>query len=160
MFVSSGPAPVTVPPVVGATLAAAEQRLSAKGLEYSSSEAESDRPVGEVLTQSPEAGTEVDPGSSVTLTVSSGPADTNTTVPNVVGLTSEEAESDLTAAGFTVSIQDQTTGIEPQDGRVIDQNPSGGSTASEGTRIVIMVGVFSPDASPDTGSTSGGVSID
>ncbi len=155
MTVSSGPAPVTVPPVVGATIAAAEQRLAAKGLEFNSSEETSDRPAGEVLTQSPQAGTEVDAGSTVDLTVSSGPGDTSAAVPNVVGLTSGQAQSDLSAAGFTVSVQDQTTDIEPQDGRVIDQNPSGGSTVSEGTRIVITVGVYSADADPGSGSGSG-----
>ena len=164
MIVSSGPAPVTVPPVVGATLAAAEQRLSAKGLEYSSSEEPSERPAGEVLTQTPQAGTEVDAGSSVTLTVSSGPEETTTSVPNVVGLTADDAESDLTAAGFTVSVQEQSTDIEPQDGRVINQNPSGGSTASEGTRIVIIVGSYTPDAGSDgggsSGNGSGGVAVD
>lgn len=153
LFVSSGPAQVSVPPLVGATLDAAEQRLSAKGLEFSSSQTESDRPEGEVLTQSPDAGTKVDPGSTVELTVSSGPADTTASIPNVVGLTSDEAQSELSAAGFTVSFQEQSTDIQPQDGRVIDQNPSGGGTASQGTRIVVVIGVYTP--APATGTGTG-----
>lgn len=160
MFVSSGPEQVAVPPLVGQTKGAAEQKLSAKGLEASFSEQTSDRPAGEVLTQSPNAGTEVDPGSTVALTVSSGPTDTSASVPNVVGLDAGEAQSTLTNAGFTVSVQDQSTSIQPQDGRVIDQNPSGGSTANEGTRIVIMVGVYDASSSSNPGSGSGGLGAD
>lgn len=163
LFISSGPSQVGVPPLVGVTFEAAKQRLSAKGLEFNSTGTESDRPEGEVLTQDPDAGTKVDPGSTVALTVSTGPADTDASVPNVVGLTSAEARSDLTAAGFTVSTQDQSTSIEQQDGRVVDQNPSGGSTAAEGTRIVIMVGVFTSgndSSGSDTGNGSGGIGID
>ena len=159
LFISSGPSQVGVPPLVGVTFEAAKQRLSAKGLEYSSTGVDSDRPAGEVLTQEPDAGTQVDPGSTVELTVSNGPSDTDASVPNVVGLTEAEAKSDLEGAGFTVSVQDQTTDIEQQDGRVVDQNPSGGSTVANGTRIVIMVGSFSPDEPADP-PTGGGVGID
>jgi len=161
LFVSSGPSQVGVPPLVGITFDAAKQRLSAKGLEYSSTGVDSERPAGEVLTQDPDAGTQVDPGSTVELTVSNGPSDTDTSVPNVVGLTEAEARSDLEGAGFTVSVQTQTTDIEQQDGRVIDQNPTGGSTAADGTRIVIMVGSYSETVPPaDPGTGSGGVGID
>ena len=162
IYISSGPSKVGVPALVGITFGAAKQRLSARGLEYNSSGVESDRPSGEVLTQDPDAGSKVDPGSTVELTVSTGPADTDASVPNVVGLTEAEAKSNLTSAGFTVSTQQQSTSIEQQDGRVIDQNPSGGSTASGGTRIVIMVGVYSPNApqNPGTGDGTGGIGID
>lgn len=158
MFVSSGPQQVAVPVLVGLTEGAAEQRLSAKGLESDLSETASDRPVGEVLTQSPDAGTKVDPGSTVTLTISSGPDETTVSVPNVVGLDSADAQSQITAAGLTVSVQEQPTSIQPQDGKVIDQNPSGGGTVSEGTRIVIMVGVY--DENADASSGSGGLGVD
>lgn len=157
MYVSTGPQQVAVPAVVGITFEAAKQRLSAKGLEYSSSEAESDRPAGEVISQSPNAGTKVDPDSTVELTVSSGPADTTVSVPNVVGLDSDDAQSQLTEAGLTVSVQTQDTSIQPQDGKVIDQNPSGGGTVNKGTRIVIIVGSYDPNAS---GSGSGGLGAD
>ncbi len=157
MYVSTGPQQVAVPALVGITFEAAKQRLSAKGLEYSSSEAESDRPAGEVISQSPNAGTKVDPDSTVELTISSGPADTTVSVPNVVGLDSDDAESQLTNAGLTVSVQTQDTSIQPQDGKVIDQNPSGGGTVNKGTRIVIIVGSYDPNAS---GSGSGGLGVD
>src|SRR4029079_15176205 len=74
LFISSGPSQVGVPPLVGVTFEAAKQRLSAKGLEYSSTGEDSDRPAGEVLTQTPDARTQVDPGTTIELTVSNGPS--------------------------------------------------------------------------------------
>jgi serine/threonine-protein kinase len=150
LIVSSGPGRVSVPPVVGETQNAAEQQLSAVGLEASSSEEASDRPAGEVISQSPDAGTRVEPGSTVELVVSSGPEPvTEVDVPNVVGLTRADAVSNLRSLGLSPSVQEQTTDIEPQDGRVIDQNPGGGTTVSEGTRVVITVGVFQSSGGVD-----------
>ncbi len=157
LVVSSGPGRVSVPPVVGETQNAAEQQLSAVGLESSSSEESSDRPAGEVISQSPDAGTRVEPGSTVDLVVSSGPEPvTEVDVPNVVGLTRADAVSNLRSLGLSPSVQEQPTDIEPQDGRVIDQNPGGGTTVNEGTRVVVTVGVFQSSGgvnSPDGAAT-------
>ena len=154
MYVSSGVKQVAVPPLVGLTLAAAAQRIAAKGLEYNSTEEESDRPAGEVISQSPDAGTKVDPGSTIEMVVSSGQPDTSVTVPSVVGKTQSEAESMLTGLGLVVTVQDQDTTIEPQDGRVIDQSPDSGTSLPAGSQIVITVGNYTPDTGP-TDSTGG-----
>jgi serine/threonine-protein kinase len=156
LIVSSGPSRVAVPPVVGQTISAAEQQLSARGLEATSTEQESERPEGEVISQSPNAGTRVDPGSTVSLVVSSGPPeDTTVDLPNVVGQTRSDAVSELRALGLQPDVQEQTTDIEPQDGRVIDQNPGGGSTVNQGTRVVLTVGVFESSTPPATDGTGG-----
>ncbi len=143
LIVSSGPGRVSVPPVVGQTRNAAEQQLSAVGLQSSSSEESSDRPAGEVISQSPNAGTKVDPGSTVALVVSSGPEPvTEVDVPNVVGLTRSDAVSNLRSLGLSPSVEEETTDIQPQGGRVIDQSPGGGTTVEEGSTVVITVGIF------------------
>lgn len=143
LIVSSGPGQVAVPPVVGQTRNAAEQQLSALGLESSFTEETSDRPEGEVISQSPDAGTKVDAGSTVELVVSKGPEPVATVdVPNVVGLTRSDAIAQITGLGLSPSVEERTTDIEPQDGRVIDQNPGGGSSVNRGTRVVLVVGVF------------------
>ena len=154
MYVSSGVKQVAVPPLVGLTLGTAAQRIAAKGLEYNSTEEESDRPAGEVISQSPDAGTKVDPGSTIEMVVSSGQPDTSVTVPSVVGKTQSEAESMLTGLGLVVTVQDQDTTIEPQDGRVIDQSPDSGTSLPAGSQIVITVGNYTPDTGP-TDSTGG-----
>jgi serine/threonine-protein kinase len=153
LIVSSGPGQVAVPAVVGQTRSAAEQQLSAEGLESSASEETSDRPAGEVISQSPDAGTEVDPGSTVELVVSKGPEPVATVdVPNVVGLSRSDAVAQITGLGLSPSVEERSTDIEPQDDRVIDQNPGGGTTVNANTRIVLIVGVFqSTDGTGDSG---------
>jgi serine/threonine-protein kinase len=155
--VSTGTEQVKVPPVVGMTLNAARQQLSAVGLELSSSQESSERPKNEVTAQSPNAGTAVDPGSTVALTVSSGPAETRVAVPPLVGLTRSDAESQLESAGLVASVQTETTGIEPQDGRVIDQSPSSGTKVADGSTVVITVASYEPDTGggADDGDSTG-----
>jgi beta-lactam-binding protein with PASTA domain/predicted Ser/Thr protein kinase len=152
--VSGGPGQVAVPPVVGQTRSAAEQQLSARGLEASFTEETSDRPAGEVISQSPDAGTRVDSGSTVELVVSTGPPPDTVDVPNVVGLNRTDAVAQITGLGLSPSVEERSTDIQPQDGRVIDQNPGGGSTVNQGTRIVLIVGVYdgSGGAGPDGGN--------
>jgi len=159
--VSSGVEQVKVPAVVGMTLNAARQQLSAVGLELSSSQKASDRPKNEVIGQSPDAGTTVDPGSTVSLSVSSGPAETRVPVPPLVGLTQADAETQLSSAGLVASVQTQSTSIQPQDGRVIDQSPSSGTEVAEGSTVVITVGSYDPSATGDGGgNSSGGLGVD
>ena len=141
LIVSSGAATVAVPAVVGLTLEAARQRLAAKGLELSSTEEQSDRPEGEVTGQSPDAGTTVAPGTTIELTVSSGePA--GVTLPNLVGQLRQDAVDTLRGLGLSPVVVEQETTIQPQDGRVIDQSPSGGDTVASGSTVTLTVGVF------------------
>jgi serine/threonine-protein kinase len=144
LTVSSGPSQVVVPPVVGLTSEAARQQLSALGLEISVTEEASDRPTGEITAQSPDAGTEVDPGSTVEVTVSSGPDVTEVTVPNVVGQIRSDGVSAIRGADLIVTVVEEPTTILPQDGRVIDQSPGGGEKVSPRTTITLTVGVYSP----------------
>ena len=158
MYVSSGVKQVSVPPVVGQTLGAAAQQLAAKGLEYDSTEEQSERPAGEVISQSPNAGTKVEPGSTVEMVVSSGPPDNSVSVPSVVGLTQSAAESKVESLGLVATVQTEPTTIQPQDGKVINQSPDSGTSLSTGSQVVITVGVYSADpGATGNGSDSGGI---
>lgn len=141
LIISSGPASVDVPAVVGLTLEAARQRLAALDLELSSVEIESDRPEGEVVGQSPDAGTSVAPGTTIELTVSSGETD-GVTLPNVVGQLRQDAIDTLRDLGLVPVVVEQETTIQPQDGRVIDQDPVGGDAVPSGSSVTLTVGVF------------------
>src|SRR6266851_3945325 len=100
LVVSSGPAPVTVPSVVGATQTTATTTLTAAGLKLGTVTTASSSTVasGSVISQNPISGTQVTSGSAVNLVVSSGPAPV--TVPSVVGATQAAATTTLTAAGL------------------------------------------------------------
>ena len=130
-----------VPAVVGLTLEAARQKLSERGLELSSTEEESDRPAGEVTGQSPDAGTTVEPGSTVELTVSSGGPET-VSLPNLVGQLRSDAVQTVRGLGLVPIVVEQETTIAPQDGRVIDQNPPGGDSVAPGSSVTLTIGVF------------------
>ena len=82
----------TVPGVTGLPQERAEAEVREAGLEPDTTRRESTRPQGIVIEQSPEAGSEVDEGSSVRLVVSTGPP--RDTVPNLVGQTEAEAVDD------------------------------------------------------------------
>ena len=72
LIVSKGPQPVTVPPLTELDMEVAIQMLNIAELEYTVRDEYSDRPIGEVIRQTPEAGTEVAKGTEVELTVSKG----------------------------------------------------------------------------------------
>src|SRR5881398_2814714 len=102
LVVSSGPAQIAVPNVVGQTQAAATSAITGAGLTVGAVTMQSSSTVaaGSVISESPPAGTKVASGSPVNLVVSSGPA--QVAVPNVVGQTQAAAASALTGAGLTV----------------------------------------------------------
>jgi serine/threonine-protein kinase len=139
--VSKGVKTVAVPDVLDQTEASARSELEAAGFEVQVLSAPSDTtPEGLVSAQSPDPGTDVNKGSTVTITVSSGPAATS--VPNVVGEQKETAKDDLQAAGFHVQVQNVPVADPTQDNIVQDQDPAGGSDAPNGSTVTIFVGKF------------------
>jgi eukaryotic-like serine/threonine-protein kinase len=143
LLVSQGPEQVTVPDVTGLTRESAEARLGNEGLEVSAEEQESDEPEGEVISQSPAGGTRVARGETVTIVVSTGRPKVD--VPDVVGISGEQASARLTSAGLTVAPQERTVTDPAQDGVVIEQRPGAGSEVDQGGQVVIVVGVLEQD---------------
>ncbi len=80
LSVSSGAKPVSVPSLVGETQGAAVTTLTGLGLKATLNNVPSTKPAGQVVSQKPPAGTQVDKGSSVILNVSKGSGATTTTV--------------------------------------------------------------------------------
>ncbi|WP_402464786.1 Stk1 family PASTA domain-containing Ser/Thr kinase [Isoptericola aurantiacus] len=111
LTVSDGPAPVRVPQVVGADRSQAESDLGGVGLEveYADPEHSTDVAEGNVLRQDPEQGTQAHRTDTVTLTLSSGPPSAK--VPDVVGMSSQEATDALTEAGFEVDVNRYLGGL-------------------------------------------------
>jgi hypothetical protein len=133
----AAPATVTVPLLVGTTAASAKTRLSSLGLHWSVVMRASERMRGIVLAQSPAAGAKLEKRRTVTLTVSSGPAQVS--VPDVTGLDADSARVKLENAGFDVAVVDQPTSDPDQDGVVVDQDPLGGTEADNGSTVTITV---------------------
>jgi serine/threonine-protein kinase len=144
LTVSSGPAQVTVPDVVGEDQATAANRLGSAGLTLGSvaNQPSASVPSGSVISTSPSPGAKVNPGSTVNLVVSSGQPPPQAQVPNVIGQPQNQARSALTSAGYSVAAQPQAVTDPAQNGIVLNQNPPGGTPASQGTTVTIVVGRF------------------
>jgi eukaryotic-like serine/threonine-protein kinase len=139
LVVSSGPKQVAVPDVVGLTEQEAQQTLGNQGFQLTSTEQGSDTvDPGTVLSQSPAAGTEAAPGSTVAIVVAR--AIPTVIVPDLLGTSDTEAGDTLTAAGLEprTSFQDVTDPNE--DGIVLDQKPASGTEVKEGAPVRIFVG--------------------
>ena len=136
LAVSRGPGKVRVPSVRNLTERAAFKELERAELR-ATADPQASRSVkkGSVIGTAPREGTEVDRGSRVRLFVSSGPE--RITVPDVVGLSRQSAESRLDREGLTVQVQTQES-QEPKD-EVIAQSPAQGTQLDSGDRVTITV---------------------
>jgi serine/threonine-protein kinase len=141
LSVSKGQETVPVPDVLNQTEDSARSELEAAGFGVQVVNAPSDTtPEGFVSAQSPDPGTDAAKGSTVTITVSTGPS--SATVPNVVGKDKNEAKQELQAAGFKVDMQEVPVSDPTQNNVVQDQDPEGGSSAPKGSTVTIFVGKF------------------
>ena len=147
LVVSSGPGEVVVPNVVGEDQENAVDSLRGEGLGPIVRQRSSSEPVDTVVDQLPAAGQRVDEGSSVTIFVSDGKV---AEVPDVTGLTQDEAEAELRDAGFRVSARTRETDQPDEDGTVLSQSPQGGAQRRENATITITVGVLAPAGEPTT----------
>ena len=135
--VSQGPEPVKkvrVPDLKNKTREEAEELLKEAGLEGIASEAQDDAEEGTVFEQDPAADEEVDEGSTVSYTVSTGPG--TTSIPNVVGKGSKTAANELSDAGFSVA-RDYDYSDTYGSGVVMEQSLTG--SAKPGTTVTITI---------------------
>jgi serine/threonine-protein kinase len=153
LFVSSGPAQVSVPDVTGESQDNAKTQLEGKGLQVkTTNQTSSTVTAGNVISQSPVGGTPVAPGTTVTLVIATAPA--TATVPNVVGQKAGAASGQLSGAGFAVTQQTQPVSQKNQDGVVLSQSPSANATANKGSSVTIVVGKYTAPANTTTTSTT------
>ncbi len=90
-----------------------------------------------MLETNPAAGEQVPEGTTITVLFSDGPEK----VPDVVGMTQEEAEQALKQAGFKAFVTTSDDTEEPK-GTVIEQNPDGGEERPAGDSVTIVVSSF------------------
>jgi eukaryotic-like serine/threonine-protein kinase len=143
LLVSRGPEQVTVPDVTGLSRESAEARLRDDGFSVAVEEQESDETEGDVISQSPAAGTGVARGETVTITVSTGRP--QVAVPDVTGMGEARATSRISGAGLTPVREERPVTDPAQDGRVIEQRPGAGTEVDEGGQVVIVIGVLQQD---------------
>ncbi|WP_432208269.1 protein kinase domain-containing protein [Citricoccus nitrophenolicus] len=135
--VSLGPELFTVPDVSGLDRSRAESELREHRLtlgdvttEYSDAV-----PEGSVLSQSPAPGEALRLGRPVDVVLSDGPEPV--TVPEVTGMTLEEATAELESAGLRVEVREVLGGLFGGRGQVLDQSPEPGTETAPGSTVTI-----------------------
>jgi eukaryotic-like serine/threonine-protein kinase len=136
--ISSGPKLAKVPVLVGSQRSLAVQQIRGRGFTPNVEEVEDAAPEGQVIRQAPSAGSQLPPGSTVSITVSKG--EEKATAPNVIGKERAEAVEALREAGLKPVVQEQQTEVPSQVGRVTDQFPPPGSEVKPGTTVTLVVG--------------------
>ena len=138
LVVSLGPAPRSVPDVVGMPVGAARTALEELGLTLTEvgQEFSDDIVLGSVLSQGIEPGTEVQRGSDLTVIVSRGPD--IVPFPDLSDAANyEEAAAILTEAGFRPRLTFGDTLGEVQQVRIDGEEPVVGETYRRGTQVDI-----------------------
>jgi beta-lactam-binding protein with PASTA domain len=140
--VSTGPATTATPPaaasvavpnLVGSTYDRVRPQLDRFKVERSERAAR--EPVGTILEQAPAAGTKVEPGSTVSLIVSSGGRPETIEVANVVGQDAAAA----TGALSEFRLERATVPSTEPAGRVLGQDPPPGAGAAPGSTVRLRV---------------------
>ena len=146
--VSKGSKPVTVPNVVNLPFDQAQLELQQAGFNVSRIDVASDLKAGIVVDQDPSGGSESSKGSTVTLSVSTGPS--TSAVPDVTTQDVAIAQTTLEAAGFRTRVVLEDTDEPSFDGIVISQDPVGGAQAKPNSLITLFVGRFTAGTTTTT----------
>jgi beta-lactam-binding protein with PASTA domain len=132
-FLTRGDDKTTMPNVIGLKEDVAAQRIDDNGLKSVPRTGQSDRPQGVVFAQTPGAGTQLDEGQTVTISISAG----RQAVPNVTGLQEQQAVQQLDSAGLKSQVR-RVASSRPK-GVVLAQSPDAGVVAASGTTVTLTV---------------------
>ncbi len=148
LTVSSGIQGVEVPSTSGLTYEEAYSKLAEAGFKIDRTEDYStDVEKGRVISQIPAAGESVPKGSSVSVTVSIGPAENKVEMPNVCGYDEMTARAIIIEAGLEVGVVVTNYHDTVVEGLVYYQSRPQGSMVEEDTAVDIMISKGKADAS-------------
>lgn len=137
-FLLTGESAVPCPDVIGLDYEEAKQTADLAGLSVIAVkyEVKKDVPYNRVLIQKPDAGTPVRVGRTVSVILSDGPKPI--TIPQLVGLSIEEAQAELEARGLPLS---KVIYVPADDiGKVVAQAPPTGENILDEEGMVLIVG--------------------
>jgi eukaryotic-like serine/threonine-protein kinase len=134
VFLSTGPARVLVPNVVGRDVKAATAELASEGLDarMATSVHSSTIKKGLVAQTNPVAQSPLDKGETVALYPSAGPLTVK--VPNIVSMLIDDAQGEIKKLGLKLQINVMPS-VDIPARTVIDQDPPGGSDAQPGSTV-------------------------
>lgn len=127
---------VKVPTLTGISLSGARARAARRSISLDVTRAFSSITTeGIVARQHPKAGTKIDEGVVVKVTVSKGPPPV--AVPDVVGSDSSQAQADLASAGLTSTVN--AVPSSKPEGTVLRTDPAPGDDVPKGTTVELRV---------------------
>lgn len=140
VVVSTGPEKFSMLDVSGKTEQSAIAALKDKELEVTSEYIYSDEiEKGIVISSNPTPNTMIMKKDKVTITVSMGPEFKEVPVPDVKGMTLEEAKLALEKEGFILGKTEEAESTEVAAGKIISQNLEAGKIAKQGTSVNLVV---------------------
>ena len=150
------PEQVAIPQnIIGMSSIEAQRTLEGLGLNVEQGQTIASDTVekGKVAATDPKPGTKVDPGSTVTIQLSSGAAEI--TVPDVSGQTQDAARKTLEDAGLQVGSVKYEDDSKVAADRVIRTTPEAGSAASKDDEVILVLssGYVSIDSGQVVGKT-------
>lgn len=153
LTVSTGVRQTTVPDVLNDPYSEATVTLQNAGFKVETQYAASDTVTeGYVISTDPASGEQLAQGSTIFVTISSGPVERTVSMPNLVGRTESEAKSILNSNNLAYA---DTTYIESdqEEGTVIRQSIDAYEEVPEHTRIYLWVST-GPAETPETTDTA------
>jgi eukaryotic-like serine/threonine-protein kinase len=135
-FALTRPEQVAVPNVISQEVGTATELLEDRGFDADIKPVPSAAPRDTVIEQDPIPGEKVDEGSTVVLTISSGPASVE--IPDVQGLPEADATKRLTDIGLLVDPEFRFSDTIPE-GRVIGTDPGPGISLDTGQTVKLIV---------------------
>ncbi|GGS18829.1 MULTISPECIES: Stk1 family PASTA domain-containing Ser/Thr kinase [Actinokineospora] len=142
LTIGKAKAKVSVPNVIGQDYETAARNLKEAGLEPQRRDVSSDQPAGTVVNQAPKDG-EVAPGFTVVLDVSNGDqVDQPLEMPDLSGMTVDEAEQALRGGGWTGRFnvnKVRDTCDEEEIGKIFNQSPNPGEEIDKDRTIQVFV---------------------
>jgi beta-lactam-binding protein with PASTA domain len=163
----------SVPNVIGLTQTAASAAITAAGLLVGTVGTQQSPSIasGNVISETPVAGSSVASGSNVNLVISGG-ASGPVTTPNVVGLTQAGATSAISNAGLQLGNVTAQSSATVASGLVISEAPASGTSVAIGSSVNIVVSTGSaaavtvpgviglPQAAATTAISGAGLTVD
>lgn len=150
-------AKVVVPNLLGMTEDEAKAALKKKNLGYSiAGREESDKyAAGEIMEQSEKANSKVEKNTEIKVVISTGKAKKTVSVPDVRGMSEDDAQKTLENLNLVVEAQAQNNDTVAS-GKVISTDPAAGTQLTEGSKVTMYVslGIESVEVPSITGMSS------
>lgn len=144
---------INVPNLKGYTLEKAQSALNALGLgiQNAGTTSSDTYPKGQIVSQTPDAGSTVEAHTTIEVIISSGQGEV--AIASVVGMDETTAYNTLSNAGF-VPVKEYAYDNTVEQGIVISQSPDGGALGKEGDSVKIVI-----SRGPESAAGTTGISV-